>query len=131
VREERLYVANNGSGVVTVHNPEEAAAVSRLAFRVPVPEGSTNAATPTGLTVNRAEGATFVISNGVRHARSQIIFVTENGTIGGWNPNVSRTNGIIAVDNSGAGAVYKGVTFAVSSNGPSIYAANFHAGVVE
>ena len=57
--------------------------------------------------------------------------MTEDGTISGWNPEVDPTNAIIAVDNSGSGAIYKGMALAPGRHGPSLFAANFGQGVVE
>ena len=37
---------------------------------------------------------------------------------------------MLAVDNSGAGAVYKGLAIANTDDGPRLYAANFHNGTV-
>src|SRR5205807_10061375 len=37
----------------------------------------------------------------------------------------------VAVDNSGSGAVYKGLAIASTTSGAFLYAANFHAGTVE
>jgi uncharacterized protein (TIGR03118 family) len=75
-----------------------------------------------------------------------LLFVTEDGTIVGWNPGVNPpgfdpkkagTYGIIAVDNSnnpivGQGAVYKGLAIATDSGGTTrLYVTNFRAGTVE
>ena len=79
------------------------------------------------------------------------LFVTEDGTIVGWNPAVNPIGfdpakagnyGIIAVDNSGnnftpddnpkTGAVYKGLAIATDTNGKThLYATNFRNGMVE
>ena len=57
---------------------------------------------------------------------------TEDGTITAWAQRVSGSNATIVVDNSGSGAIYKGLAIARATNGaPQIYGANFHAGVVD
>ena len=128
----RIFIAENGTGLITIHSL--AGIPARTAIHVPAPEGDTNLAAPTGLSLNGTSG--FIITNGNKHARAQVLFVTEDGTIGGWHPNVSSTNAIIMVNNfaGGAGAVYKSLAVcstAISSNGPSLYAANFRANAIE
>ncbi len=49
-----------------------------------------------------------------------------------WNHSVTGTNGVIVVDNSASGAVYKGLAIVRDANdAPLIFAANFHAGSVD
>lgn len=60
------------------------------------------------------------------------IFVTEDGTVQGWNPGVNATTAIIKVDNSKVpnkqnGAVYKGATIAEINGKEFILAANFRS----
>ena len=74
------------------------------------------------------------------------LVATEDGTIVGWNSNLYPTqalclaataagqnnHGIIKVDNSKGGAVYKGLAVATDKNGTTfLYVTNFHAGQVE
>jgi uncharacterized protein (TIGR03118 family) len=63
------------------------------------------------------------------------IFVSEDGSISGWNPTLDGTNAIIAVDNGtnrGVNhAVYKSVTLGVANGHNFLYASNFHTGQVE
>jgi uncharacterized protein (TIGR03118 family) len=74
----------------------------------------------------------FVITNGMHHAPSTFLAATEDGTIVAWNYYLTGSNAVIVADNSGSGAVYKGLAIARLTNGtPEIYAANFHAGVVD
>src|SRR5262249_54563646 len=84
--------------------------------------------TPTGLVFNSTKS--FAVTANGNSAPSVFLFVTEDGTILGWNPTVSPTNAVIAV-NSGSSAVYKGLAIASSSAGDRLYATNFKAGVVE
>ena len=122
-----VAVADNGTGLVTAHG-FGTGVPSRRAIQVPVPAGDTNHATPTGLALNPTRQ--FVITNGTHIKPAELLIATEDGTISGWNP-FGRTNATLLVDNSGAGAVYKGLALAFATNGPFLYAANFHAGVVE
>src|SRR5262249_19049173 len=54
------------------------------------------------------------------------IFVTEDGTIAGWN---GGNTAVIEVDRSKAGAVYKGVT--LNDGKDLLYATNFRFGTIE
>lgn len=57
------------------------------------------------------------------------MFVTEDGTISGWNPMVN-SNAVIVKNRAGK-AVYKGCAIAQVSSGPRFYATNFQSGRVE
>jgi uncharacterized protein (TIGR03118 family) len=98
---------------------------------IPPPAGSPagTISAPTGTVFN---GTTeFKVSNGTTTAPSRFIFATEDGTIAGWSPTVDTTHAIIAVDNSGSGAIYKGLAIGSTATGNFIYATNFHAGTVD
>jgi len=62
---------------------------------------------------------------------ASFIFSTDDGTISAWNGSVVASTAVIAVDNSGAKAVYKGLAIGSSAVGPTIYAANFRSGKIE
>ena len=47
-------------------------------------------------------------------APAAFIFATEDGTIAAWNPRSTATTAVLKVDNSGSGAVYKGLALASS-----------------
>ena len=60
------------------------------------------------------------------------LFVTQDGTISGWSPNVPpATSAVLKVDNSAAGADYTGLAVAQNGGSSFLYAANFHSGMVE
>ena len=103
----------NGNGIVTVPPPKNA------------PTGTIS--TPTGIVFNSS--ADFVLPNGKPAA---FIFVTEDGTISGWNGGAAA---VLVVDNSnipaGHGAVYKGATSAVWNGKRYLYVTNFRSGKVE
>jgi uncharacterized protein (TIGR03118 family) len=170
-----FWVSDNNAGVSTLYNaPANPAAgqppfsINPLVVSIPTPGnplGATGA--PTGTVFNIDGGATggFTVSgvdkNGKPITASAIfLFVTEDGTLVGWNPAVNPkgfdpakagTYAIIAVDNSGnnftqpdplkqTGAVYKGMSIASSlspifAGDPSsttvLYAANFRSGKIE
>jgi hypothetical protein len=74
----------------------------------------------------------FIVTNGLppgdpnfKSGSANFIFDTENGTISGRSNAVAASQSFIAVDNSGSGAVYKGLAIATTANGTFLYAANF------
>jgi uncharacterized protein (TIGR03118 family) len=79
---------------------------------------------PSGLALNNTGG--FKVSDGGKAQASDLIFVTEEGTILGWNSSFTSPTAVIAVDDSDFGAIYKGVAMA----GGRLYAADFRNGVV-
>jgi uncharacterized protein (TIGR03118 family) len=125
-----FWVADNGAGVSTLYNGEgQAFPLDKpLVVTIPAP-GKMTGGTPTGLVFNSTTD--FSVSANSKSGPAAFLFVTEDGTILGWNPTVNATNAVIAKDNSGSGAVYKGLAIASSSDGNFLYATNFHAGVVE
>lgn len=122
-----FWVSDAGAGVSTLYRGD--GSLVPLVVSIPAPEGSPIPAIPTGQVFNGTTN--FVVSaNGVSGAAA-FLFVTVNGTIAGWNPNVDPTHAITAVDNSALGAEYTGLASANMLNGSFLYAANFHDGSVE
>jgi uncharacterized protein (TIGR03118 family) len=74
-----------------------------------------------------------VTKNG-NSAPAFFIFVSEDGSISGWNPTVDPTNAVIAVDNGtnrGVNrAIYKGATLGEAGGHNFLYATDFHTGHV-
>src|SRR5512143_1454782 len=124
-----FWVSDNGTGVSTLYNG--AGTKLALVVTIPPPAGSPpgTTATPTGQVFNGT--LDFVVTNGITSAPSRFIFATEDGTISGWNPTVDPTHAILAVDNSSAGAIYKGLAIGANASGNFLYAANFHAGTID
>jgi uncharacterized protein (TIGR03118 family) len=117
------WVSDNGKGVATIYN---GTGIPRsLIVTIPPPTGQTGPSTPDGNVFNG--GTDFEIAPG---EPAIFIFVTEDGTISGWNPNVDQTNAILKVNNS-ATAVYKGVTIAKNGNDNLLYVANFREAKVD
>jgi uncharacterized protein (TIGR03118 family) len=116
-----FWIADNNSGYSTIY---DANGVTQLApVLIPSPPGSPNRGTPTGTVINQTGG--FKVGN----IASQFLFVSEDGTISGWN---GGGNAIIAVDHSAAGAVYKGMAIlSPACCAPFMVAANFHTGNIE
>ena len=97
-------------------------------MNIPSPSDPTGGGTPTGIVSNGTSD--FVVSQGGKSGASAFIFATEDGTIAGWNPGVDP-NAVLAVDNSGSGAVYKGLAMGSSGGKNYIYATNFNSGKVD
>jgi uncharacterized protein (TIGR03118 family) len=101
--------------------------VPNINFVVPPPRGSSNQSSPAGIVANFINGT--VAGFEVNRRTSLFIFDTEDGTISGWNG--VDTDAILAVDNSGTGAVYKGLALVGNDSGNFILATNFTSGNVE
>src|SRR5215471_17220265 len=125
-----IWVADNGSGVSTLYNGRGQAfpIAAPLVVTIPAPMNPTGG-TPTGLVFNGT--GEFVVKDNNKSGAPSFLFATEDGTILGWSLTVNGTQAIIAKDNSGLGAVYKGLAIASTAAGNFLYATNFHAGVVE
>lgn len=117
------WVSDTGTGLATLY--DAAGLPQSLVVTIPPPEGQNGPSTPTGQAFNFT-GA-FEIAPG---APAIFLFVTEDGTISGWNPGVNPTNAVIKVNRYGK-AIYKGVTVAMTKKGPRLYATNFLTGRVE
>jgi len=106
-----------------------------------LPAGSI--ANPTGIVINQS-ATDFLLNKGNPPGMAAaFIFVGEDGTITGWNPQVDLLPGgnppspnvVLEVDNSNGGAitgaVYKGAAIAVWNGKPYLYVTNFRSGKVE
>jgi uncharacterized protein (TIGR03118 family) len=110
--EQGVSIAYDGAGASAAPN-----------ITIPPAAGDTEA-NPTGAAANDSKA--FAISSGGKTAPSLYLFVTENGTISGWNPAVDSTNAILTVDNSKVGAIYKGGAIGVRKDRHFFFAADFH-----
>ena len=112
------WVADNGTAKSTLYSGT--GTVLSLVVSVP--------GAPTGIVFNG--GSSFVVSSGGSSGPARFIFASEDGTISGWNPAVppppTSTQAIVAVDNSPAGAIYKGLAIATTAAGSFLYTADFH-----
>jgi len=125
-----IWVSDNGTGVSTLYH-QDGTAVSLV---VTIPPAGLNRGTgnPTGQVFNPTNFFP-VTKNGVS-APALFIFVSENGTISGWNPTLDGTHAIIAVPNGtirlGPRFIYKGATLGVAGGHNFLYATDFHNGKV-
>jgi uncharacterized protein (TIGR03118 family) len=113
------WVADNGTAVSTLYLADG----SKVPLTVQVPND------PTGAVSNA--GPNFQVSNGTTSKSAIFIFATEEGKILGWNPAVSPTSAVVAVDESGARDVFKGLAIASTSAGDRLYATDFRHGRVD
>jgi uncharacterized protein (TIGR03118 family) len=113
------WVSANGTGLSPVYDDSGKHVIPNVT--IPVAAGETPPSAPTGQVFNGNAGS----FNG-----DNFIFVTEGGTISAWQPS-DVSNAVLRVDNSGSGAIYKGVTIAAHASGDRLYAADFHGGAIE
>jgi uncharacterized protein (TIGR03118 family) len=137
------WVSNNNDGTSTLYSISTNANGQLEATLVPInpapdefvkipnapsqpPPGS-----PTGVIFNGT--GQFLVAPG---KPALFIFVTEDGTVQGWNPGVNKASAVIVVDHSQVpdaanGAVYKGATIASVHGNNFIFAANFRSGHID
>jgi uncharacterized protein (TIGR03118 family) len=116
-----FWVSNHLSGTSTLYSGN--GAITAVVVTIPPGKAGTSPGKPTGQVQNGSNG--FIIQNGTK---ASFIFATEDGTIQAWN---TGTVAQIMVDNSAAGAVYKGLAINPSATAPLIYAANFNSGKID
>ncbi len=123
------WVSDNGTGVATLYDGKGAA--KPLIVTIPPSDPSTKTGTPTGAVFNGNPNA-FLLGP---KAPAFFIFVTEDGTISGWNPGVQLHSSVIIVNNKSA-SVFKGATIATAAftgheTGTYLYVADFRQGKVQ
>src|SRR5438270_4662755 len=124
------WIANNAGGTSTLYNG--AGQIVPLVVTIPNAPSQPAPGSPTSVMFNGSSTA-FLLAPG---KRAVFIFVTEDGTVQGWNPAVKQTTAVIEVDNSqnptpADGAVYKGATIAEIAGNKFILAANFRSGRID
>jgi uncharacterized protein (TIGR03118 family) len=121
-----IWIAENGSNVSDILDGRG----QLIPLVVTIPSAVQSSSTPTGTVFNA--GPDFVISDGAISAPSRFLFADEDGTIAGWSGKVNPTRAVLAINNSGFGAVYTGLTLATGPSGDSfLYAANFGRGTID
>lgn len=126
------WVADNGTGVATLYDGEGVAQPQPTPLVVGLP-GAGGPAAPTGAASNATSG--FVITLDGTTAPARFLFASEDGTLSAWTrpppPAPAPTHGLVVVDHSTAGAVFKGLALADTPAGPRLYATDFHGAAVE
>jgi uncharacterized protein (TIGR03118 family) len=126
-----LYVADNGAGVATAYFTDGTPSPNfsnPLVITIPASASNSDGANPTGTVWNTT--SSYKVSNGTNSLPAKLIFVSEDGMISGWNPNLNNTQAFRAVDN-GASAVYKGAALGNANSQTYLYVTNFSSGQVE
>src|SRR5262245_11058668 len=125
-----IWVSDNGTGVSTLYRQDG----TTVPLVVTIPTAARNRAggNPTGQVFNGTPF--FQVKKNGNSAPALFIFVSEDGSISGWNPTLDPTHAIIAVDN-GANrgvnrAIYKGAAFGMANGHNFLYATDFHTGKV-
>jgi uncharacterized protein (TIGR03118 family) len=127
-----FWIADNNSGVSTLYTGAGAPFPGAPAsVTIPAPAGSASnaAGAPTGVVFNGSSN--FIVHQGSASGPSLFLFATEDGTIAGWSPAASVASGIIAVDKSAEGAVYKGLAIAADGSQPRLFGANFRENTID
>ena len=126
-----IWVSDNGTGVSTLYKQDGTA--RPLIVTIPTSARNKDGGNPTGVVFN--DTSFFNVTLNGTSQPAVFIFVSEDGSISGWNPNVDGTHAIIAVDNGtnlGTNrAIYKGATLGVANGHNFLYVTNFHTGRVE
>jgi len=112
-----FWISDNGTGKATLYNGS--GVKQGLVVTVPPPSGGTPPSAPTGQIFN---------GNSSNFGGSHFIFDTEDGTVSAWSSGGAAA---LKVDNSGSGAVYKGLAMDSTGGNSYLYATNFHAGTVD
>jgi len=130
-----FWISDNASGLETLYAVNAAgtsASIVPLVVTVPNAPSQPAPGSPTGVMFNGNPNV-FDVTPG---NAAIFLWVTEDGTVQGWNPNVQLHSGIIKVDNSEKpnarnGAVYKGSTIARINGKEFLLAANFRSGHID
>jgi hypothetical protein len=126
-----IWVSDNGTGVSTLHSQDGTAVP--LVEEIPTAARNRDGGNPTGIVFNATQF--FQVTKNGTSAPAIFIFVSEDGSISGWNPMLDGTHAIIAIDNGTnhgvKSAVYKSTTLGVANGNNFLYASNFHTGHVE
>jgi uncharacterized protein (TIGR03118 family) len=121
-----LWVSDNRTGLATVYNSDGKGFPDAAPLVVSIPGAAGAVAAPTAQVFN--DTGAFEIQPG---KPAVFLIATEDGTIAGWNSSVDPARAVTVIDNSGAGAVYKGLAVVRTDAGPRLYAANFRTGTVD
>jgi uncharacterized protein (TIGR03118 family) len=122
-----FWTSDNNTGLSTLYNTT--GVPQALVVTIPAVGGAT-VGTPTG-TVFNGSATDFIVTKGTKSGAASFLFDSEDGSITGWNPTVDPTNAIVAVDNSAAGAIYKGMEIANNGTANFLYVCNFFSRKIE
>ena len=113
-----FWIANNNGGTSTLYdaqgNKVQPTVTIPVAAHNPCPQGC-----PTGTVANEQAGL---------FGNASFLFATEDGLIASWT---GQNSALTVVDNSAAGAVYKGLAVLNNIEGTFLLAANFNSGKID
>src|SRR6266516_1085943 len=132
-----IWVNDNGTGVSTLYNQDGTVVSSLPLVTLPTAARNKDGGNPTAIV--RTGTAFFQVTKNGVSAPARFIFVSEDGSISGWNPALNPNDLAhaiaIAVDNGtnlgSERAIYKGATLGVANGHNFLYVTNFHTGRVE
>ncbi len=113
-----FWIANNNGGTSTLYDGSG----TKSSLVVGIPSAGTNPCSPgcpTGTIANTVAG---------NFGGGTFLFDTEDGIIASWS---GAANAVTVVDNSAAGAVYKGLALLTNNEGTFLLAANFNSGAID
>src|SRR5438477_7030958 len=126
-----IWVADNGTGVSTLYRQD--GSKNSLVVTIPTSARNKDGGNPTGVVFNST--SFFKVTKNGNSQPARFIFVSEDGTISGWNPALDGTHAIVAIDNGTTDgsnrAIYKGATLGVANGHNFLYVTNFRSGRVE
>jgi uncharacterized protein (TIGR03118 family) len=118
-------------GLSTLYNGN--GQINSLVVTVPPPNTTppTPQSAPTGIVFNGTSD--FVVSGNGHSGPAAFIFVTEDGTVSGWNPTVDLTHAVREVNNTNqtTGPVFKGLAMGQMGNANFLYVTDFRDGAVD
>src|SRR6266516_2727104 len=132
-----IWVNDNGTGVSTLYNQDGTVVSSLPLVTIPTAARNKDVGNPTEIV--RIGTAFFQVTKNEVSAPARFIFVSEDGSISGWNPALNPNDQAhaiaIAVDNGtnlgSKRAIYKGATLGVANGHNFLYVTNFHTARVE
>src|SRR4030095_4525860 len=110
-----IWVSDSGTGVSPLYRHQDGTAVP-LVVIIPTAARNKEGGNPTGIVFNDTDFFKVTLNGNSQPAR--FIFVSEDGSISGWNPTLDLTHAIIGVDNGRNrgrnSTIYKGPTLGVA-----------------
>src|SRR6266513_1084176 len=126
-----IWVSDNGTGVSTLYHQDGTAVP--LVVTIPTAARNRGTGNPTNIVFN--DTPFFQVTKNGNSAPALFIFVSEDGSISGWNPTLDVTHAIIAVDNGTNrgvnSAIYKGAALGVANGHNFLFVTDFHTSKVE
>jgi uncharacterized protein (TIGR03118 family) len=123
------WVSDNTSGLSTLYDGT-GKVIAPPVVTIPPADSNSKTGSPTGTVFNGGTG--FELATG---KPAIFLFVTEDGTISGWNPGVAAETAIVKINEKEA-SVFKGATIATVDlpfSGPAshLYVADFRKGRIQ